>query len=322
MYQQITRPETLFRHVFAEDQGFLVTFSGQQARLTQADARPNELTRTRQRSWPYPEKAEQAGEYLIEEAQLEREAYFSVHLFREAGNRRTANAAPTVEALWLDEDEGAYPEAPLAPAPTAMVRSSAGRRHLYWRLTHPVAIEWAVDMNRRLATWAGGDTGKAGAATVLRAPGTANFKRHPRVDLVVGEFAGTPAWEPEVMDQAVPEIPTPQRLRGGTEPYDGPELDLAPYLDHVEIVRQLSDSLGVKYQIICPWVHEHSGGDRSGTRVGQRGNGACWFHCDHEHCQGRTWREFRGELQRRSPTRRQITRPGFTGTMEVTITHG
>jgi len=321
LYQGIYRPEALFGHIFGEDTGFLVTFTAHQARFRRPDARHNELADTRQLSWPYPEKVEEASGYLIAEAQERRESYFGVHLFRKAGNRLAANTAPTLRCLWLDEDDGHFPKD--GPEPTATVRSSAARRHLYWLLAHPVAVEWAVAMNRRLAAWAGGDTGKAGLSSVLRAPGTANYKRDPRVDLVVGEFTGVPPWEPEVLDQAVPEVPEPSPSSESREPYDGPEVDLMPYLKNVEVLGEVADSSGTKYAIVCPWVHEHSGGDRTGTRIGQRENGALWFHCDHSHCQGRTWREFRREMQRIFPKRKQIWKPGYTGTpLEVTIYRG
>jgi hypothetical protein len=284
----------LFGHLFDDSgaEGYLVTFSGQQARFTNPDARPNELTQTYQLSWSYPAEASKAADHLIEEAQRERDAYFGVHLFKKANTRRAAHTAPTVQALWLDEDEGHYPE--VGPEPTAVVASSSLRRQLYWRLTQPVSVEWAVDMNRRIATWAGGDTGKAGLASVLRPPGTANYKRHPQVDLVTMEISDLHPWEPEVLDQAIPVLATPSSSASlPRPPYDGLEVDLAPYLEAVEVIGELPDGLGAKYAIVCPWVHEHSGGDRTGTRVGQRANGALWFHCDHEHCQGRGWPEFR-----------------------------
>jgi hypothetical protein len=318
LYQQIVvQPESLFGHIFGDLEGYIVSFTGRQARLDQPDARHNELTGIRQRYWRYPEKAKDVAEHLIDEAQLGRDVYFGVHLFQEEGNRLAANAAPTVFSLWLDEDEGHFPES--GPEPTAIVYSSDSRRHLYWRLTQPVAIEWAVDMNRRLAAWAGGDTGKAGAASVLRVPGTANYKRHPRVDLVGGEFTGVGAWEPEVMDQAVPELPEPS-VPSRTEPYDGPEVDLAEYLDHVEVLGEIPDGLGRKYQIVCPWVDEHSGGDRTGTRIGQREGGGLWFSCDHAHCAHRHWREFKKKIL--PGYRLKITRPGYTGNMEVRISRG
>jgi len=270
----------LFGHIYSESEGYLVTFSGQQARFTNPDARPNELAQTYQLSWAYPQEAKEAADYLVEEAQRERDAYVGVHLFTRANTRLAKHTAPTVQALWLDEDEGHFPE--LGPVPTAVVASSSERRHLYWRLTHPVAVEWAVAMNRRIAAWADGDTGKAGLASVLRPPGTANYKRHPQVDLVTITTTGAGPWEPEVLDQAIPELSAP--TTGPRTPYDGPEVDLAPYLEAVEVLGPLPDSLGTKYAIVCPWVHEHSGGDRTGTRVGQRDGGGPWFWCDHAHC--------------------------------------
>src|SRR5215213_5257845 len=121
---QLFQPEALFGHIFGEDTGFLVTFTAHQARFRRPDARHNELADTRQRSWSYPVEVERAAKYLL-----------------------ATNAAATVRSLWLDEDEGAYPE--IGPQPTAVVASSAKRRHLYWRLTQDVAVEWAVTMNRR-----------------------------------------------------------------------------------------------------------------------------------------------------------------------------
>lgn len=271
----------------------MVTFTGRQARLDRAGARHNELARIVQNSYPYPQESAAAADYLFFESDAGRDAYFGVHLFRERGNRLASNAVPLIRALWLDEDEGTFPE--IGPDPTAVVASSAARRHLYWQLSRPISVEWAVSMNRRLAVWAGGDTGKAGLASVLRVPGTLNFKRHPQVDPVTLEITGAPAWNPEVMDQAIPEIvELPASLReGSTEPYDGPELELEEFLTGVEVIGEVPDRLGTKRAVVCPWVHEHSGGARSGTYVGQREGGGLWFHCNHAHCTGRGWAEFR-----------------------------
>jgi hypothetical protein len=51
------------------------------------------------------------------------------------------------------------------------------------------------------------------------------------------------------------------------------------------------------YYIVCPWSHEHTGGDTSGTRVGQYSSSGLWFHCEHAHCFGRKWRHFREYLE-------------------------
>jgi RepB DNA-primase from phage plasmid len=296
LYQQLERPEDLFEHIFGDSAGFLVSFTGRQARFSQPDARQNELAYIEQKSFRYPAEGERAAGYLRDEAAKERDAYVAVHLFREPNTRLAAHTVPTVLALWLDEDEGAFPEAPLGPEPTAVISSSARRRHLYWQLTRAVSVEWAVAMNRRIATWAGGDVGKAGLASVLRAPGTRNFKRHPRVDQVMGVLTGVRPWDPEVLDQAVPPLPehnTPLNPPRGT--YDGPEIELLDYVRSagIEILGEAADGGGRKFAIVCPWVDEHSGGDRTGTYAGQYGDGALWFYCHHEHCHGRGWRDLR-----------------------------
>lgn len=253
--------------------------------------RANELADIKQRFFEYPGEVSQAAEYLLTESKRGRDAYFAAHLFREPGNRRAANAVATVRALWLDEDEGSFPET--GPEPTAVVASSARRRHLYWRLSRPVAVEWAVVMNRRISAWAGGDSGKAGLASVLRAPGTANYKRSPKVDPVTMEIYEAGSWDPEVMDQAIPELPEPELKRYRQGEYKGPEIEVVDYLDKVEVIAEVLDGHGRKWAVTCPWVDHHSGGDRSGTYVGQFNGGAPWFYCYHSHCERRNWRDFR-----------------------------
>lgn len=250
-----------------------------------------------QRSWRYPERANEAASWIIEEAQRARDTFFCVHLLKMARNRQKVNALEHVRALWLDVDEGHYPEE--GPGPTAIVQSSAGRQHLYFRLSEPVPATWAEELNGRLCRFAAGDESKKCLSSVLRPSGTCNFKRE-KPELVVGYLTGVEAWEPAVMDQAIPPMPEPEPPPRPRGPYTGPELELAPYLQAVEVLGEVADSLGSKYAVICPWIAEHSGGDRSGTYVGQRADGGLWFFCNHSHCEGRSWREFRSQLRPRA----------------------
>ena len=170
----------LWAHLFEGLTGYLVTFTGEQS--DRPDAGPNELDDTRQRSWRWPAQQKEAAEYLLEQSQAGRDAYFGVHLFRRPGNRKGENAAEVL-ALWVDGDGARVPKD--WPQPTAVVESSPGREHFYWRLTRPIAPEEAARLNKRLCYGMGGDKGKWGLGTVLRAPGTLNYKRE-RPTLVAG----------------------------------------------------------------------------------------------------------------------------------------
>jgi RepB DNA-primase from phage plasmid len=177
------RPERtaeLWAHLFEGLQGYLVTFTGQQS--TRPDARPNELDARQQRSWRWPRQQTEAAEYLLEQSEAGRDAYFGVHLFRKPGTRRGEHAGD-IQALWVDGDGARVPKD--WPQPTAVVESSPGREHYYWRLTRPIDPEEAAQLNKRLCYGMGGDKGKWGLGTVLRAPGTRNYKRE-RPALVAG----------------------------------------------------------------------------------------------------------------------------------------
>ena len=170
----------LWEHLFEGLEGYLVTFTGKQS--SRIDARPNALEDTRQRSWRWPAEKEAAATHLEAESAKGRDAYFGVHLFTRPGTRK-ADSAALILALWVDGDGARVPAE--WPQPTAVVESSPGRQHFYWKLTRPIDPQEAARLNRRLCYGMGGDKGKWGLGTVLRAPGTLNYKRE-RPTLVAG----------------------------------------------------------------------------------------------------------------------------------------
>src|SRR5215204_4284200 len=217
------RTAELWAHLFEGLEGYLVTFTGQQSART--GGRPNELGAPQQRSWRWPTQQEQAAHYLLDQSQAGRDAYFGVHLFRRPSNRKAENAAE-VQALWVDGDGSQVPRD--WPQPTAVVESSPGRHHFYWRLTRPIDPEYAAQLNKRLCYGMGGDKGKWGLGTVLRAPGTLNYKRErPTLVEVASVSNFGRAWDPEVIDQAVPLLPEPihDNRRG---PHCEPPVELTP----------------------------------------------------------------------------------------------
>lgn len=189
----------LFEHLFSGSSGgYLVTFTGRQS--GRPEARPNTLEDTLQRSWEYPGQAEAAAEYLARQSEAARDTYFGVHLFSEAGNRKKENASEEVWALWVDGDGAKVPAE--WPQPTAIVASSPGREHYYWRLSRAVSPEKAAELNKRLAYGMQADKGKWGLGTVLRPPQTLNYKRAEPTE-VRGCLTGVEPHDPEALDAAL-----------------------------------------------------------------------------------------------------------------------
>jgi hypothetical protein len=99
-----------------------------------------------------------------------------------------------------------------------------------------------------------------------------------------------------------------------SRPYEGvpgERIDLVEFLSTagVDILWEVPDSSAeLVFRIACPWMREHTAGDRSGTRVGQYPNGALFFQCEHAHCVHRGWPEFRREIDPHVPAKIRVCR--------------
>lgn len=291
----------LFDLLYDSERGYLVTFTGKQARFGNPNARPNELALIVNKTWRFPEQAEEAAAYLHGESQRRRDAYFGVHLYRECepGRRLAANSVEFVRALWVDGDGAKV--LPGWPDPTAVVHSSGGREHFYWALVDPIHKDEATKLNKRMAVAMGADKGKAGLATVLRAPGTLNYKRDTPEPVTL-EATGKRYAVAEV-SAAVPELPTPPIARHRRPKNPPPwaervkvaEFDLVEWTNHhgVPIGSEVLDGRGRKWRLLeCPIAppgKEHS----DGVYIGHHASGAPWFQCYHAHGEGYAWRDVR-----------------------------
>ena len=256
-------PRDFLGHLYGEDSeaaGFFALMSGQQLKLSNPDGADNRLTSIRHRWFEHPSEIDAAAAHVEDEAASLRDVYMTPRLFVErgttTGGRLAQNVQPSGCVVWLDEDGGSYPEA--GPEPTAFIWSSGENRHVYWKLARPMPTAWTSAMNKRIAVWAGGDAGSVTSpAAVLRPPRSANFKRVPDIDVVWGRLTGVEAWDPEVLEQSVPELPereAPTRLR---DPYTGPQglgLDLSAFLEAggVRVLGERPDTGGRKLAIVCP----------------------------------------------------------------------
>jgi hypothetical protein len=161
---------SLWELLFGDLEGYMFTLTGKQNPHDRGS-----LISVRQLAWEWPGESDEAADYLLEHSGDGRDAYFGVHLFRTCSGRTKENAAEEVLALWVDGDGAHVPSD--WPQPTVTVESSPGRHHFYWKLTRAISAGQAAQLNRRLCYGMGGDKGKWGLGTVLRAPGTRNYKR-------------------------------------------------------------------------------------------------------------------------------------------------
>jgi hypothetical protein len=79
-----------------------------------------------------------------------------------------------VHCLWADGDGATIP--PSVPPPSAVVETSPGRHHYYWRLTEPCPPAQAEQLNHRIAYALGADKSGWDLTQLLRVPGTPNQK--------------------------------------------------------------------------------------------------------------------------------------------------
>jgi hypothetical protein len=110
------------------------------------------------------------------------------------------------------------------------------------------------------------------------------------------------------------EFPPPRRKPRARRAYRGPHRGLDKILEKagVEVFREIPDTNAERvYLIACPWAKEHTAGDMSGTRVGQYPDGACFFCCEHAHCDHRGWRDFYRQV--RLPAKIVFSPPGYEG---------
>lgn len=198
-------PAVLWRALYGSQRGLI----GVHSALRPAPG-SGYLSHHRSRFFEYPGDAPAAAAWCLRNSEDGLEVYFCAHLLLDK-RRIKANAAPVV-ALWADADDASLPPASLAPEPTAVVESSPGRTHLFWRLTKQVEPERAEDLNRRLMTAADADRSGWDLSQLLRPPGTRNrkYENAPTVRLL--ELDEGTRYHPRELELALPPSPTPVSL--------------------------------------------------------------------------------------------------------------
>jgi hypothetical protein len=164
----------------------------------------------------YPKEAEAAAKWALEKSEEGCEVYQCSHLLTEP--RRVKENAAAVHCLWGDLDGAEVPNGELKP--TAVVESSPGRYHAYWRLTDAIPADIAEQLNRRLAHKIDADPSGFDRTQLLRVPETTNYKYpdHPRVKIL--ETEGSRAYPPKQLEEILPTFEEPEAAH---EPADDNE---------------------------------------------------------------------------------------------------
>lgn len=153
----------LWRHIFGNLTGLMCLWTAQ---------RDGKLKQPRRDFFHYPEQIADAAEHFEFALAFGREVYFCAHLLTE--KRRKKESAAELLTLYADGDGAEIPDG--FPRPTAIVESSPGRHHYYWRLSESIDPQTAHKLNTRIAMAVGADPSGADLTQLLRVPGTLNHK--------------------------------------------------------------------------------------------------------------------------------------------------
>jgi len=203
--------QKFWRHIFGGQRDLLQIFTAKRG----SDGTIDRAT-IKSKFFAYPKAAEAAAKWALEKSEEGREVYYCSHLLTEA--RRVQENAAAVHCLWGDLDGTQVPNGELKP--TAVVESSPGHYHAYWRLTDAIPADTAEQLNKRLAHKIGADPSGFDRTQLLRVPETTNYKYPDRPKVEILEVEGTHAYPPRQLEEI---LPTFEDLEGVHEPTDDSE---------------------------------------------------------------------------------------------------
>jgi AAA domain-containing protein/primase-like protein/DNA primase RepB-like protein len=182
----------LWQHIFGDERGLLAICHG-------SEAGHNFKTTF----FNYPDAALQAAEFSREKAQAGRNVWFCAHLL--SAPRRIKENATSIHTLWGDLDGAEIPNGGLSP--TAVVQSSPGRFHCYWRLADPIPPATAEALNKRLAIAVAADSSGFDLTQLLRIPDTANRKYEECPAVEITRLEDNLTYTAGELDRMLPELP-------------------------------------------------------------------------------------------------------------------
>jgi hypothetical protein len=156
--------------------------------------------------------------------------------------------------LWadLDQPDGTDSISRVPVAPGVVISSGTpGHRHLYWPLTQPLSVLQVERANGILARALHADCGAVlNAATILRPPGTRNFKRAQPTAVTLERFEPRAHTAEQILEGLPAATPTLQ----GTRPPRGATLDPLLAIEPARYVQLLTGlQVPPSRKVSCPF---------------------------------------------------------------------
>lgn len=239
--------------------------------------------------------------------------YYTISLFRpdEQGKARRRKALFEATHVLVLDDVGeklsdAY--ARLLPPPTYVLESSPGSEQWGYKLAVPESTRARVE-NLQDGLVASGlapdgkDPGMKGVTRYVRLPDGRNTKQ---AKMLFGQpyKCRLTVWEPErtTTIEALAEpfginIDAPrreERTDGASDLPDHPILGL----DSIQVKEARGPG---RFDIVCPWVDEHTGGADDGAAVFTNDDGSIGFKCHHGACEDRSAKDLLAFLEQENP---------------------
>ncbi|MDP9457130.1 MAG: RepB family DNA primase, partial [Actinomycetota bacterium] len=208
--------QRFWQHLFGNEHGLLQVFTGVRE--------GGRLDNPRFQFFAYPGAIRTAAEWALDRAEEGREVYFCAHLL--TSSRRIKKNAAAVRTLWGEIDGGNLPNGELKP--TALVQSSPGKYHVYWRLDDAIPPEIAEGLNRRIAAEIGADPSGFDLTQLLRVPGTTNHKYDDTPQVTLVGLEGGRSYSAADLDEILPASEKPKAEYVPTEDADEPPVVLDP----------------------------------------------------------------------------------------------
>jgi hypothetical protein len=174
--------------------------------------------------------------------------------------------------LWadLDQPDGTHPGAGVPVAPGVIIYSGTpGHRHLYWPLIQPLSVAQVERANGILALALRADSGAVlNAATILRPPGTHNFKHGRPSTVTLERFEPRAHTATQILDGLPGNVPAPPHAEAVRIAASDPLLAIEPAC-YVQSLTGLRVPRSRK--VSCPF-HELSGRRAVGDGVSPAGS--------------------------------------------------